>query len=305
MRDVGDVYFASLKRRILVGCLTLLIGVPCIGVCLAGLFMVVLPGLETMDSQYMPLVVIVALAGMMMLMLGVPLVIMVVLTMRRAKALDSIFQPLGFTGRMFMVYGRHYQGQIDRWKVDVYIYRGPTVDIRFSLPVHTRVTIVDKSSVPSAVASIFNKQPMATRDAALSSLAIFALDDAWVHELFSNPLAVDATARLMTQGAGWAIFRRLELLPGELTLNLYRSRQWMQSPLNAVDVRAWLEGLRSLAAAMQALPTPQVLVQPGAYTAKSRQGMSKALTWIIAGIVIGAPLCALAVFALAYAFASF
>lgn len=102
MKEILGTVVGESKRRLLIGCLTLLVGVPTMGCCLLVLFTVVLPGLDSSaaggGSSSMPIWLLVI--GLLLLagLIGVPVGIAVVTILRRARAMDAIFNPLGFTG---------------------------------------------------------------------------------------------------------------------------------------------------------------------------------------------------------------
>jgi hypothetical protein len=228
-------------------------------------------------------------------LLAVPVIMAIVLIWRRARVLDAAFTPLGLTGRSYMLYGRHYQGQFGGREVDIYIYRGPTVEVRLRTTPQTRIQVVAKGSLPAAVAGVFNKQPLALNDPALEAFAIYPVDEPWARALLAEAPASQALQALMTVGASWAIFRTVELQPGEVLLHLNRSRQSFFSSLELSSVQVWLENLQSLAQTAENLPAPQVTAPPTGVTRKSREGMNKFLLYAVLFMVFVMPICFLAI----------
>lgn len=303
MQQVGNYYAGKLKRRILVGCLTTLIGVPCMGGCLIGIFGFLLPWLSTLDNKSMPMVLLLLFVLVLVILLGGGLVTALFVIARRTRTLDAIFKPLDLTGSTYMLYGRQYHGQMNGRTLDIYIFRGPTVEFHLSTPVQTRFQVFPSASVPASVGQAFGKQPVQIRDPQYGDYALFPLDYAWVQSLLGLPAVLPAIQTLMTRGADWAVFRRTELQPGEVVLNLYRSRSWFSDSLAELDVRAWLGCLQVLAESAESLPLPVVSAsaQPAEY--QTRQKMSKLLTISIVLIVFIMPLCMIAIGVIAYLFA--
>jgi hypothetical protein len=308
MRELTNLYVERTKRRWLIGCISTLVSLPLMCCCLILLPTVVFPALDNVAATgnenttlfVMLGVGLVALIGL----LGVPVVIALVLINRNTRSLDAIFTPLGLTGSAYMLYGRHYQGQLAGREVDVYIYRGPTVEFRLKTNVQTRAQFYLRDSIPVNVAKVLNKQPLEAAAPGLEGYAVYPLDETWTRNLLVDPLAVEAIQKLMTLGAGWAIFRRVEIQPGEVLLHLDRSRQMFSSPLDSVAVQTWLTALESLALAVESQPAPAVAAEPFlAATRQSRQSLNKFLLYAVLFIVFVMPLCFIAIGVIAYLFA--
>jgi hypothetical protein len=222
-----------------------------------------------------------------------------ILIQRRAHALDAIFAPLGLTGHSYMLYGRHYLGQIGGREADIYTYRGPTVEVRLRANTQTRVVVVAKGSLPASVSSALNQPPLALNEVGLEGLAVYPVDAAWARGLLANAQASRALQTLMTVGANWAIFRRVEVQRGEVVLHLSRSRQAFFSSLELSSAHAWLEALQTLAQAAESLPAPQVTAPPTGVTRRGREQLNKFLLYAVAAMVFGMPICFIATGALA------
>lgn len=302
MREIASLYAERTKRRWINGCLTTLVSLPIMCCCLILLPTVVFPALDSVaaggnENTTMFVILgigLVALVGL----IGVPVVIALVMITRRARSLDAIFTPLGLSGGTYMLYGRHYQGQIGGREVDIYIYRGPTVDLRLKTTVQTRVQVMAKGSLPASVARGFNKLPLVTNDPALETFAIYPLDETWARGLLVDSRATEAIQTLMTIGAAWAVFRHVEIQPGEVLLNLYRSRQTFSSPIELSAVQIWLAALQALAQAAESQPAPEVTAQP--FSTSSRQSMNKFLMYAVVFIVFIMPLCFIGIGVIAY-----
>jgi hypothetical protein len=303
MRDLGSLFAERMKRRLVVGCLSTMIGGVVGCCCLILLPTVFLPFLDTVaagGNENLTLLVVLG-AGMIALLflLAVPVIVALILIQRRAHALDAVFAPLGLTGRSYMLYGRHYLGQIGGREADIYTYRGPTVEVRLRANTQTRVVVVAKGSLPASVAGALSQPPLPLDQVGLESFAVYPVDATWAHLLLADGQAGRALQALMTVGAPWAIFRRVEIQPGEVILHLSRSRQAFFSSLELSSAHAWLEALQTLAQAAESLPAPQVTAPPTGVTRRGREQLNKFLLYAVAAMVFGMPICFIAIGAIA------
>lgn len=303
MKLLGDVYVSRLKRRLMIGCLTAIIGVPCMTACLLGLFWGVFPALESSKSNLSVFLIVGSLIVTLLVLIGIPIVLVLMMNIKRARALDAIFTPLGLSGSTYMLTGRQYHGQVHGRELHVYIYRGPTIYFRLGTTLQTRVQIFARNSIPASVANIFGKPMMQINHPDLDDLAIYASDETWTSELFSIQEAVKAVRELVLLGAQWAVFHHVEIQPGEVILHLSKSKSWFTETLTDPEVKMWLQNLEILARIGESQPAPLVTVPPSPIDNPSRQGLSKGLVWVIVTMIIGIPLCAIAAGGIAYVFA--
>jgi len=304
MRQLTDVFMEYAKHRLFLGCISALVSVPVMCCCLFGLFSYVLPLMDNLarsgDGNTAALVLVGGGLGVLVLLLVIPVVIMLFLTNQRARGLDAIFTPLGLRGGMYLIFGRHYQGQIAGREADVYLFRGPTIELRLKTGVMTRTQFFHRDSIPVGVAGALNKHPL-TALPGLDAYGVYALDEAWTRGWLANEHTAQAVQTLMTIGAQWAIFRSLELQPGEVVLHIYRSRQFLVSsiPLEAASI--WLGALETLAQSAEVQPAPSVTASPFlASSRQSRERINKIQTYAIAFIVFVMPLCFIAIGALVF-----
>jgi hypothetical protein len=306
MNQIGNVVVTNTKRRLLVSCLTVIIGIPIMGCCLFLFITNLLPALNLYSAQSgddTTLIILMLILGFLVIatLIAIPIVIFLYTTRKRALYLDKIFTPLGLKGEMYLIYGRHYWGQLGCREVDVYIYRGPTLEVRMSTSGTTRFQVMPKGSLPVAVAGIFNKEAMPAPVPELEPYSIYPLDEAWTRSLLQNSRAVAAILTLMTKSLDWALFRHVEVQPGNVLLFINRSRQLFSNLSQLNEVRPWLSALNDLAEAVDAQPQPQITAQPIRSTSRvSRQKRSQWTTYIILFIIIGMPLCFIALGVLIY-----
>jgi len=308
MRETSGLFAEYAKRRLFVGCVSALVSVPVMCCCLFGLFNFVLPFMDNLarsgDGNTAAIVLVGGGLVALVLLLVVPVGVMLVIINQRARSLDALFTPLGLRGNMYLVFGRHYQGQLAGREADIYIFRGPTVELRLKTGVLTRAQFFQRDSIPVGVAGALSKHPLAPFPG-LESYAVYALDEAWTRGWLADERTVQAIQTLMTLGAEWAIFRSLELQPGEVVLHLYRSRKFFVSALPLADARAWLAALETLAHSADAQPAPAVTAQPArAASRQSRENLNKFQTYAIGFIVFIMPLCFIAIGVLVFLLAS-
>ena len=305
MGEIASIYAARIKRRLLIGCISVLIGVPIMGCCVLLLPTVVFPALDGIAAGggaiNSGMVILAAGILALLALIGIPLVLLVGLTVRRTRDLNAVFNPMGLTGKPFMVYGRHYQGQIGGREVDVYIYRGPTVEIRLKTAVRTRLQVIPKGSISTVVAGMLARDPLATDSPSLDAFSIYPLDPAWTLELLAVPRVVEAIRGLMTLGASWAILRQVEIQPGEVLFYLNRSHKIIGNSIDLSAAQGWLEALESLAEVVESQPLPTILAEPVEGSSRaSRQRKSNFLTYAVAFIIFVFPLCLIGIGVFAY-----
>jgi hypothetical protein len=306
MKEVTGLVAERFKRRFLVGCLSLLVGIPVMGCCLLVLIIVILPALEQFspggnNSSLLPIILLIIGSLTLIVLIAFPVGIAAFKINKRARILDAVLNPLGFTGKAYLIYGRQYQGTFSGRNVDVYIYRGPTVEVRIKSTVNTRVIINPKDSISTQTAVVLGKPSFSTNDPSLDQFGIFPEDAVWAGKLLAEPIAIQTIKTLMSAGAEWAIIRRVEIQPGELLLFLFRSRKMSSGLFTQIEILAWLSALTQLAITAENLPAPDVLLEPTADSSRfSRQRMNKYLPYVIGLFVIGMPLFLIGIGVLTY-----
>jgi hypothetical protein len=177
---------------------------------------------------------------------AVPAVIGILVIGRRAAKLDEIFLPLGFTGRWFMLTGRAYYRNIIGREINIYIFKGPTLDIRMPIPVNAQMRVFRRDSIPAQMAGRLNTPEFLPQIPDLEELAFYPVDALWLGEFLEGIQAAKAIHSLMMDGADWAVFRQVELLPGELNLHLYESKEMNAWPLDQAVVSNWIASMETL-----------------------------------------------------------
>jgi hypothetical protein len=160
-----------------------------------------------------------------------------------------------------------------------------------------------RDPIPLNVAKPLNTQPLEALPG-LEAYAIYPLHEAWTRSLLADPQAVEAIQKLMTIGADWAVFRRVEIQSGEVLLHLNRSRQMFTGSVEAAASQTWFSALEALARIAESQSAPTITAEPFlAATRQSRQSMNKLLLYALVFIVFVMPLCFIAIGVLAYLFA--
>lgn len=295
MRDLKDVYLTRVKRGIFIGCITTLVGIPCLGGLFWFIFNVLTPGLENQnlpDSSMTP-VVIVSVSILVSMM--IPLVVGWFMIKRRARVLDELFLPMGFTGSLYLLNGRQYHRRDGKRDVDIYYYRGPTIEIQISALVDGEFRVLCKDSLPSTLAGKLKTDAIISEDPELLPYAFYPSSSQWLMGFLSKSNVAHAMHELMSSGADWAIFRRVELYSGKLQLHLSKSRTVNTFPLSHSEITNWLRQLNSLADELEAAGLPDIDTIKVNRQVQSRQAMNNILGISIVGIIFGLPLCAIAI----------
>lgn len=289
MRDAGSLIVSKFKQNMYVGCLTVLIALPFVG----GFFWFISTGLDQLPRDQIsvtsPIFSILLFSGLILLSEAILFLTAFIVIRNRSRQFDQIFLPLGFTGSKFMIQGRHYQKRLNEHYIDIYIYRGPTVEIRFSVPVDGAFQCFLSSSIPVSVANSLQKESYQSDNNVLKPYVFYPAENTWLPKFLDELIVAEAVNSLMSTGAEWAIFKRLELMPGELIFNLYRSRLWNLYPLAADEISTWIQQLALLSEELQTFELSKIAETIASERTLSRSKMDKLLTNIVLFFVLGLP----------------
>ncbi len=173
---------------------------------------------------------------------------------RRAVQLDSAFAPYGLSRRGYLWNGRQYHGVYQGRQVDVYLSRGPTLDIYLGSAIRTRMGIGPKGRLSQFTSTMINRPALATNDPELLAFGIYPLDDAWARNLLGDGRSRAEIVRLAQAGPGLE-FRNLIFQPEAVHLQVHRVNLEM---LTQPTVSAWMADLLDLARTAEALPAPSL-----------------------------------------------
>jgi hypothetical protein len=305
MNQIGNVLVQGTKRRLYVGCLTVLIGIPMIICGFIFLFTVVLPGFDEIikngNEEIVPVLLLGLAVILIFLFLGLPTLIYILQIRSRAKRLDAIFFPVGLKGELYLIVGRHYWGSINGRDIDIYIYRGPSMEIHISANTNTRVLVLPNKTLPVKISGIFNKQPMQTAAAEYEKYSLYPDDENWAKQLIQQKDTLSLFDSLVYEHADWAIFRHLEIQSDRIMLYLHRSKNLFTNLNDFSAAATWLKSLYELAEIVENLPAPSHITQPVlAYSRSNRRNTNKIQLYVILFILICIPIACIGVGVLTY-----
>jgi hypothetical protein len=204
---------------------------------------------------------------------------------RRKRWLDDAFVPLGLAGSRYILTGRRYTGTIEGKEVEVRFYRGPALEIYVDTPLHTRLGIAERSRAGSAIAGLFNREPISIDHPDLESISVFALDHPWARALLEDPQA-RALILEMVAGETPFMFQQVFLQPGRFCLRLYSSNNLGGVRITPQEAERWVNDLLALTATAERLPSPEQTAQPTALETAARTGTGRNTALIAGGVVL-------------------
>jgi len=292
MLRFGEAFARDYVRSCLISLLAIVIVVPLFLVCIcAPLGLVNQPGV---DSNTGLLVLTISAVLFFLILVGGGWGLFIWTIWRRARQLDAVFGPLGLRGSMHMLTGRQYHGVVDGRQVNVRLYRGPTVNLRISTPLQTRLNVAEKAAVVWPLARAFSYEPLALDDPDLQGLSITALDEDWARRLLADPVAPALLQRLVV-GEGKALVQQVALQPGTLSLHRYRSRGLFGYGITPDLARQWLDDLLTLLRIAEGLPAPQKTAELTSLERMAQPGRSTgpivAIVVVVVLLFVVLPIC--------------
>ena len=180
---------------------------------------------------------------------------------RRTSMLDAAFASLGLEGGAYQTWFRQYHGAFRGRRVDVYLQRGPLLEIEIDTPLRTHLGVTGAHGDTRVLAGLFGRESLPVDDPALAGLTVFPHDEAWTRALLADADAVAALQRLTATDAQ---FTRQQILlrPGAFKLMLSGNRQLFDFQIAPEQVTQWLDDLLALARIAESLPAPQITAEP-------------------------------------------
>ena len=226
---------------------------------------------------------------------------------RRATKLDALFVPLGLEGGAYQSFFRQYHGVVYGRQADVWLRRGPVLEIDIATSLRTRLGVTAPQADTSFFADLGGRRPLALADPETAALSVFTLDETWTRALFADPTASGALRRLTALGA--TVFTRQHVLlkPGTLTLMLSGNRRMFGIDITAEQVRVWVDDLVRVALAGETLPPPQMTAElsaPEQYTLELRRQNPYFALWVGLAILAFFVVLSIVVFVGVFLFAS-
>ncbi len=203
-----------------------------------------------------PWVMIIPAALFLLLLFGGGAAYMGIVLYRRKQMLDAAFATLGLEGKAYLSFFRQYHGTLQGRQVDVYLARGPRLEIEISTPLQTRLGVTGPHTDTRFAASLMDRQPMdfsTAGDPALGELTVFPHDEAWTRRLFADRQAAEIFKRLASRQT---TFTRQQVLlrPGTWQLLLTGNTRMLSFDLDPAQVRQWIDDLLHLADIAEGMP---------------------------------------------------
>lgn len=211
--------------------------------------------------DFAPWTIVLSVALFLVVTMGAGIGIPAAIVLRRKAQLDRLFEPLGLEGRTYQTFFRQYHGTVQEREVDVYLFRGPVLELEVRTPLQTRLGVTGPQADTRFLARLMGREPLPLDDPALAGLTVFALDEAWARALLTDPRAADLLRRLVLLDSTFTR-QQVILRPGALKLMLSGNRRLFGLDLTPTQVRTWLDGLLELVRIVESLPASQERIEP-------------------------------------------
>lgn len=195
-------------------------------------------------------------AGLFLLLIfgGTASYVIIVLN-RRKRMLDTAFGPLGLQGKAYMSFFRQYHGDWLNRQVDVYLSRGPRLEVEVNTSLMTRLGISGPQADTRIISNLVNRQAMETVHSDMEGLLVYPHDEPWTRRLLDSPQARTIIHRL-TYREGDFTRRQIILRPGTLQLLQTGNKNIFKFEIAPNQARQWIEDLYDLAEIAERLPPP-------------------------------------------------
>lgn len=232
-----------------------------VGVCMAcSLLLVPVLGIDP------SIVIMLGLFGGVILAVMGAIAGIFVYRLRRDSDLDEAFTAVGLEGRAYQVGGRQFHGTIQGRTVEVYLARGPMLDIYVHAPLNTDVAIGTRSSLGATLNKLINREPMQLHGPTYKDMLVFGIDENWTRGLLDTPAGQKTISHLMHS-------HTTELRQIQITAHttLFRIHRINPTNITTPAVQTWLAALFHLVNTAQQLPQPTITAQPSQLAKKVRQ----------------------------------
>jgi len=255
MSKWGYVWRKGLERNCLIQLIAAVVGLP-LALCLILAAVLLAASLPADGSGTTLLWLFICMMPLGLLLLGGPAAAVVIVTRRRARRLDELFAPLGLSGSSYAMTGRQYHGRYRHRQLDVHIYRGPGLRFSVSADVTTRLSAAAAEDVVQSLAKRFNGPPLTHNQPDLEGIVIFTHEDGWGQAFAADP-TIAVLVRRLIQGENSFLFRQVQIQPGAVHLQLWRTDRMLRLEITAEQVAEWTELLLQLADQVERLPHRQ------------------------------------------------
>ena len=251
-------------------------------------------GINTMiDSDSNIVFILILILSATIFLMVFPVVLIAFVQWRNTKTMDQIFEPLGLKGEAYILTGRQYHGVVNGRKIDIYILRGPTVEICCQGDIHTHFLALKAGKVHSAVLSNVREEPIRINEAGLEDFIFYGPDEPWLTRLFSDHHAVNSLDHLLSHGVEWAVIRRVEAKAGQASLTIYRSKKLMLTlALTRAEVNDLLMTLSNFVKSIESAPAPAVVEEIAEKSLEKRvRKIKPGIVALIIVLLVGIPAC--------------
>ena len=283
MSTLGKDIARGYGRAFVIRIIAVIIGLP-LGCALVGGTLLVANLLA--DSPWL-LAIVVAL--FLVVFFGAVAAAVAIPTYLRKRRLDAIFEPLGLTGGAYNSFFRQYHGTSQDRQVDVYLSRGPLLEIEVSTSLQTRMGVTGSMHGDTRfMAGLVGKQALELGPE-LQDLTVYAPDEPWAQSLLDNEHAAALLQQLIALTGSWTR-QQVVLRPGTFKLMLSGSRKVFGFELEPEVVGQQLGDLLRLATIAEHLPAPTVTAELSSaeeLAQKMRKANPYLALWIGLGVTGG------------------
>jgi hypothetical protein len=254
MSTIGKDIARGCGRATVIRIIAVAIGLP-LGCALIGLLLLLTNALASTPW----LLAIAVLATLLVFTVAIVAAIAIPVYLRKQR-LDAVFEPLGLTGGTYNTFFRQYHGTVQDQQVDVYLSRGPLLEMETSTSLQTRLGVTGAHGDTRFLAGLAGKQPLSLSSPDLQDLTVFAPDEDWARSLLDNEHAAELLRQLIAQTDSWTR-QQIVLRPGTFKLMLSGSTRLFGFDLTPEQVGQHLGDLLRLARIAERLPSPHVTAE--------------------------------------------
>jgi hypothetical protein len=235
--------------RMLIGCISVVIGLPLGLACIVG---AVLVGTSAAESQSSDLILLGVTLMICAASVALPVGFVGLIAFRRARQFDPLVTPLGLDGSIYAIMWRQYTGMFEGREARVRVIRGPRIELRLAGDVNTRMAVGTRTAFGKTIASVANIRTVELTDPDFAHLAASGRDPDWTRALLTDPDTREAVLRL-TRDVAATEMRTLVVEPGALRLSI---NYVPLSILTTDNLRVWLTDMATVAGVAERLPAP-------------------------------------------------
>lgn len=186
---------------------------------------------------------------------------LVAAVLRRKSRLDRAFVPLGFTGGIYRLMFRRYEGLIGGRRAEAFFYRGPNLEIILSSNLKTRAGITLDYSDTALAADLFGRDPVHHGVAEMKDVRVWSEDEVWVRQALMDP-KVQEDLKVLLAERTFFIRSVVKIFPGHVQLHLSGNRNVIRWEITHEMANRWVSTLSDLARHLETrVPRPGISAQ--------------------------------------------